>query len=238
VIAFRRRAGYSEEEVMGFREMFSGYDRDRGGTLDTMELSSLLADLGRQPKTKKDQEIFTRTLKDALHDHYSSLGEEVPVDTNHASVTFDVFLHFMRRFSDLREAELKEKEQRLLGGLTPKFEAQEIVEWRQIFDSFDPDGMGEIGYGEVKHLLKALQIYLKEAESEELKVLVDKADDDRSGRLDFQEFLLLMRWMLNDNFAKMSDKMNEAKAPAPQEDKKDKLRSAVKMKATTDALKA
>ena len=67
VVAFRKRAGYTEEEVLGLREMFNIYEQDQGGTLDGLELSKLLADVGRQPKTQKDQEIFQRILREAVH---------------------------------------------------------------------------------------------------------------------------------------------------------------------------
>ena len=67
VVAVRKRAGYTEEEVMGFREMFNIYEQDQGGTLDGLELLKFLADVGRQPKTQKDQEIFQRILREAVY---------------------------------------------------------------------------------------------------------------------------------------------------------------------------
>lgn len=114
----------------------------------------------------------------------------------------------MRRFSDLKEAEAKEKEARLLGPLEPKFSTQEILEFRQIFDGFDGGETGEIGYpGMVKLLKQLLKINLTDAQAESLKSLVHEADDDQNGSLDFQEFLLLMRRMINENFAKIADAM-------------------------------
>merc|ERR1719473_374967 len=47
---FRRRAGFSEEEVESYQEQFNTFDRDKSGDVSTKELMPLLAKLGHAPK--------------------------------------------------------------------------------------------------------------------------------------------------------------------------------------------
>ncbi len=73
---------------------------------------------------------------------------------------------------------------------------QQKQEIKEAFDLFDTSGSGTIEAKELKVALRALGF---EPTKEEINALINKADKDKSQRIDFQEFLEIM-------ITKMSEK--------------------------------
>jgi Ca2+-binding EF-hand superfamily protein len=66
---------------------------------------------------------------------------------------------------------------------------QEVQEIKRAFDMFDKDQSNNIETEELKDAMRALGVKLNK---EDFKTLMEKADKDGSGAIDFEEFLALM----------------------------------------------
>ena len=76
-------------------------------------------------------------------------------------------------------------ESKLIDDLTD----QQIIEFREAFQAFDKDGNGSISTKELGTVMRSLGQNLSEAE---IKQMIDIVDEDKSGTIDFKEFLNLM----------------------------------------------
>ncbi len=73
----------------------------------------------------------------------------------------------------------------------------QIVEIRDVFQKFDRDGSGSIDAKEIKRVMANLGIAVSD---EQVTSMVDTIDVNRNGRLDFEEFLVVMaRGMLEED---------------------------------------
>ena len=76
-------------------------------------------------------------------------------------------------------------ESKLIDDLTD----QQIIEFREAFQAFDKDGNGSISTKELGTVMRSLGQNLSEAE---IKQMIEVVDEDKSGTIDFKEFLNLM----------------------------------------------
>jgi centrin-1 len=98
----------------------------------------------------------------------------------------------------------RDKNRNSTQGLTDE-QKQEI---REAFDLFDTDGSGSIDAVELKVAMRALGF---ESKSEDIRKMLEKIDEDRSGVIEFDEFVKMM-----------TDKMGER-------DTKEKILSAFQL---------
>ena len=66
---------------------------------------------------------------------------------------------------------------------------EQILEFKEAFKLFDKDGGGSIDVDELKEAMEALG---QSPDDEELQTMVDEVDEDGSGEIEFDEFLVLM----------------------------------------------
>jgi len=76
------------------------------------------------------------------------------------------------------------------------FNELEIAEFNEIFDLFDGDGGGSIDASELGSVMRTLG---KNPSPEELAKLVKEIDEDGSGEIEFDEFLLLLIYIEEEN---------------------------------------
>ena len=69
------------------------------------------------------------------------------------------------------------------------FSAEEVADFRRAFNTMDTDGSGGIDAGEVKAVL---QRFGQNPSDEELQQMVEDVDEDGSGEIEFDEFIVLM----------------------------------------------
>lgn len=95
-----------------------------------------------------------------------------------------------------------------MSGIDPKdyFSAMEIEEFREIFELFDKDAGGSISADE---LLPVLSTLGKRPSPEELDKLVKEIDVDGSGEIEFDEFLLMLIFMEEDNVGFSKEQLTE-----------------------------
>ena len=97
-----------------------------------------------------------------------------------------------RRGSTLGNADVRKVAKKL-----PKLTEEQILEFKEAFKLFDKDSGGSIDAEELKDALESLGQVVTE---ESVQELVDEVDEDGSGEIEFDEFLVLMsRQILNSD---------------------------------------
>ncbi|KIA75947.1 calmodulin [Aspergillus ustus] len=76
--------------------------------------------------------------------------------------------------------------------LTP----DQIAQFREVFNVFDKDGTGDITAAELGEVMRSLGQNPTETE---LQDIIDELDVDRTGTIDFDEFLILMSRKVKDS---------------------------------------
>lgn len=79
--------------------------------------------------------------------------------------------------------------------MTDHLTEEQIAEFKEAFQIFDKDGDGLITTKELGTVMRSLGQNLSE---EELKTMIEEVDTDKSGTIDFQEFLGLMAWKMKE----------------------------------------
>ncbi|XP_075427917.1 troponin C, skeletal muscle isoform X1 [Ascaphus truei] len=82
-----------------------------------------------------------------------------------------------------------------------------IAEFKAAFDMFDTDGGGDIS---TKELGTVMRILGQTPTKEELDLIIEEVDEDGSGTIDFEEFLVMMvRQMKEDAQGKSEEELAE-----------------------------
>ncbi|KAB0395571.1 hypothetical protein E2I00_015683 [Balaenoptera physalus] len=82
-----------------------------------------------------------------------------------------------------------------------------IAEFKAAFDMFDADGGGDIS---VKELGTVMRMLGQTPTKEELDTIIEEVDEDGSGTIDFEEFLVMMvRQMKEDAKGKTEEELAE-----------------------------
>lgn len=184
----RERAGFEEEEVNDLRKRFNDYDADGGGEIEDAELRGLLEDLLPDLATNPERRPeLIRVLEEADSDGSGSLD-------------FDDFLRLVRNCHDLRDRMLFENETAAIHvtGFTPT----EVAEFRELY--LGEGERDQVDFSELTEILKSV-IPLGDKNTKTLAGLYDEIVAVRVGepqkRMNFAEYLLLLRRMLDVNFA-------------------------------------
>ncbi|CAM9622573.1 unnamed protein product, partial [Phaeothamnion confervicola] len=80
---------------------------------------------------------------------------------------------------------------------TAKLSADELAEFREIFNLVDRDGGGTITKEELGELMETLGI---DASPEELEMMITEIDQDNNGEIDFREFVAVMSRKVNASY--------------------------------------
>ena len=93
--------------------------------------------------------------------------------------------------------------------------SQELAEFREIFNLVDLDKGGTISKDELKQLMTTLGL---KPSQEELNAMVEEIDADKSGEIDFDEFVTVMSRKVNTSYTpaqvKAAFKVFEKEAPS------------------------
>uniref|UniRef100_A0A674N7T9 Troponin C, skeletal muscle n=1 Tax=Takifugu rubripes TaxID=31033 RepID=A0A674N7T9_TAKRU len=82
-----------------------------------------------------------------------------------------------------------------------------IAEFKAAFDMFDTDGGGDISTKELGTVMRMLG---QNPSREELDAIIEEVDEDGSGTIDFEEFLVMMVQQLKEDQAgKSEDELSE-----------------------------
>jgi calmodulin len=212
-VAFRKNGGFSQEDIHKMEDKFHEFDVDGNGELNGSEIikvfevhfPTLANDATRRP-------LILQLLKEADEDSSGTLD-------------FGDFLRLMRQVTDIQDQLMIRKELQAIADT--KFSPSEVLEFRELVLAVRGEE-AEIGFDEVVRLLGAI-VPMGAKNILQLRTMFDDAAKRQSGvegseeKLDFPEFLWLMRDVLDANFANMSERVAVVQEELVQERRKTRL---------------
>eukprot|EP00756_Hemistasia_phaeocysticola_P048891 Hpha_TRINITY_DN23305_c0_g1::TRINITY_DN23305_c0_g1_i1::g.96854::m.96854/K16465/CETN1; centrin-1 len=162
-------ARFNEEERKYIKKLFDAFDTDKSGQIDFGEFKILARKLG--------VEMGDDDLK-------ASISRIDP--SPEPELDFEQFLSWMEGAEGGSDAVLKAKIR--AQGLKP-LNSNQIQGLKECFDHFDTDGSGSIDSSELGEVFKA---FGQEVSEEEIQRMLAEVDEDGSGEIEFDEFLMLM----------------------------------------------
>ena len=162
---------FSEKELRYFRKMFDMFDSDHSGAIGFYEMKNLTKHLGVE---LSDTEL--RRSMDAIDEN------------GNGDLEFEEFLAWLRNAGEQGDQFAILKSRIRAQGTRP-LSNEQIKQLHEVFEHFDADHSGAIDMDELGNVFRAMGQELSEAE---LKALIRQVDDDGSGEIEFDEFLLLM----------------------------------------------
>lgn len=195
----RRRCGFTDADIYKYKMKFQAVDADGSDDLNSAEITKLLTNLGMEPRSPKEQKQILQLL-----DECRNLAEEQDGKT-----TFWVFLRLMRFLEDDNDRNSLAVERQALE--EAKFSKEEVSEFRQIFYHWAANDAKEGARGASKdskalspdgmyRMLRSMGMNLTAEDREQLFTMAKQADQDGNGNVDFPDFLILMRRLLDANF--------------------------------------
>jgi len=246
----KRAAGFGEEDIKHFRELFSTYDGDKNGCIERKEMIRLIEDLHLPIENVEDQKIILEKFDAArAAARHCGIAEDEIGKMGEASIKFWPLVHMIRMFNKADDTVVMTREGDAIAEV--KFAPKDVLDFREIFaywsgiadDSrFSPEigvaftdedatnskrqkGLSTMeivgrpkngaedsaaktqwlsGDG-VRRVLRCLGLKLTQELNANLFTKLQTFDLDNRGRLDFPDFLRLMKWMLSTNFADINN---------------------------------
>lgn len=173
-----------EQEEQNLRDMFHRLDKDQSSRLDIMEISTLLGELGIQPRCHEDQWEIKRLLDD------------IDVDRS-GNLSFEQFAALIQRLQGRLSVAMRRRQQVLAHKLG--LDGRQLTELRILFFDLDRDNHGFLTAQEQREAIRRLA---EEREAQQLgsahhsqehlsrvAAEIDAASATGIGRVDFQGFL-------------------------------------------------
>jgi Ca2+-binding EF-hand superfamily protein len=191
--SFRENGGFSASELAVFKEAFTSFDYDGSGTLENREIATLVETLC--PSIAYDQAMRPKLLKMLV---------EVDGDGN-GRLDFSEFILLFREFMDVEEHDRIAKEQSAIG--ETGFMGNEVSDLRELFVASckTKANAGIITLDEMTELLSAF-CPMGDKNKIELKDTFHEITQSKADIADFPHFLLLMRTLMDDNFAQIQER--------------------------------
>jgi len=232
VLFERRKAGFTDGEILYFQSLFNRFDKNKSGDIDVRELQTILQEFGFAPNTRKEQLHFVKKL-DAARARTREAGVEQVSKDGSPQLHFWTFVQLMRGLC----TEYDKKDEETLGGLQVQlsFSEGEIEEFRQVFRMWIvkhkqmeaeahgrvwyPDDEEKVKFGEqakdtlprdgLRRLIRSLGCsippHMMNQLDDKVKHLAVNQGRKEAPKLDFFGFLQLMRWLMDTNFASINN---------------------------------
>jgi len=195
LLAYKERAGFTEDEARDYKKHFAAHCGIAEHLLRTItleefpeiplgEVYDLLKRVGQQPRTQLQMDRWKDVLRDADEDKSGTMD-------------FMEFLFLLRKFRDEADTATLMKEKSMADSC--RFTEAEVETFRQIFADFDRNGDERFDLSEVETLLRRIGVDLDE-KKQELEQLFCVVAGSVTGFLDFAEFLLMIRKLLDADF--------------------------------------
>lgn len=219
VIRSRRCAGFSNAEVDLFRQIFESYVKYERGFIPACDIGPLLEEFGIELKTQPERDRAVSEIDRARRIAYEVGVEDAgrPGDP----INFWVTLQWIRIVSNSNDKVMLERETEAMA--QTRFKASEVNSFRETFAKWYLEQEASAGVVEtpreemevsttgyrsltratIRLLLTSLGLTVKTETRIKLAEQIDALSV--SGVLDFPDFLRLMRWMMDTNFAGISE---------------------------------
>lgn len=166
---------FNDNERRYFKKMFDLYDTDKGGTIGLSELKNLAKHLG----CEMTEEALVRSVR-----NIGFTGADIELE-------FEVFLKWLAgSASDSTGGDefafLKAK---ITAQGSKALNNEQIARLKEVFEYFDADHSGSIDADELVNVFSSMG---QTVTQEEMREMIDQVDEDGSGQIEFEEFLMLM----------------------------------------------
>lgn len=208
----KSNGGWTEGEVNHLQSVFNRYDVKHSGLIASKELVRMVTDLF--PILARDRKMrpeLQRIMKEVLQETWSFQG-----------LGFKDFLRLMQLFREFQDRERAKKETESIEATG--FNSSEVAQFRDFFLAANPSHHGsapvELSFdqfwkmiNDITPLGDSLTVQLKEIFHEfTVKMPGAVRSKQRAEDADFPEFLLMMKHLLESNFAKIQDKTRATRA--------------------------
>ncbi|KAF4667713.1 hypothetical protein FOL47_003423 [Perkinsus chesapeaki] len=207
---FKENAGFGDEDLFWFQETFNKYagrGSTRNGTqqkgLRGGDLWSCLHAIGREPSSNEDRDRVIGWVRELMLSKQVEGEDGENESSQNTLLDFHTFLHVVRYLVDDEVETSRRRERELIARAS--FNDDELQGFRQVFDSLDESGTGEIPLQQMKRLFETLGLKLNREQMQELIIMIREVDENDSLAIDFGEFSLLMRKLIDKNFAGLND---------------------------------
>jgi len=216
----RKKAGFSDEEIEHFQEIYKRFDLNKNGEIDNLELQNILKEFGWQPRSREQQTELMNKIDNARALAREAGVQDVGSDGS-PTLRFWTFIQLARMCKTeedkASEAKLRELQHEL------KFTEGEVEDFRQVFRSwvkrsFELEGRSPpkpqdnvpetLSREMIRRLMRSLGTSLSPSISDVLDSKIQSLDEEsrlETAELGFSAFLQLMRWTLDTNFAGVND---------------------------------
>lgn len=214
------QAGFTNAEMVTLRELFNRYDRDGSGGIDGAEAQSLITDFGIKCESKEDQKRLAGLFDSARTSAREALiirnaaVDSPKVGSKKIDLTFLEIVNLVRIVKNEHSESAEQQRQRFVKELG--FSLEEGVQFLRIFLMWSRKGsavpvrnvkMVLLGTTDSSMLLShqlfvSLVLSLEVTMSpQEKDILLEKLKSVGNGEgLDFEGFLVMMRWLLDKDF--------------------------------------
>ena len=182
---YRKDAGFSEQQLGYYRELFDAADADGSGTIDPVERNNILATVGKLPKNKKQQARLV------------SLINRIDRDNN-GELDFFEFLQLCRCWEN--EAIREQYQQDRDIGISLGFNKEEIHYLQTIFYDVDVDGGQKIVLSEFLTMFRRIGITLDPKDQRTVNGWIrEYSHDPNDLGVNFGGFLQVMKRCIAEN---------------------------------------
>eukprot|EP00931_Biecheleriopsis_adriatica_P087242 TRINITY_DN61739_c0_g1_i1.p1 TRINITY_DN61739_c0_g1~~TRINITY_DN61739_c0_g1_i1.p1 ORF type:complete len:1134 (-),score=333.61 TRINITY_DN61739_c0_g1_i1:38-3439(-) len=177
VLSERKMAGFTEEEIKSLEVMFSHYDKDGSGDIDSQEVEDLLRDFGLPLRTKEERQMVLSKL-----DFSKQLAQEAGVERDkekaNTMICFWELVQLVRLIKTDRAKMKEERNRELIDQL--RFSKLEVDDFRTIFLSWARHGGMQPASQSSKLGRQSLasQTSSEAGDKKEIKVVSLNEDDD------------------------------------------------------------
>jgi Ca2+-binding EF-hand superfamily protein len=225
----RKKAGFTDQEISHFEDLFHGLDRDRNKTIDINELQKLLKEFGWDPHTREEQNVLMKKL-DQARALTREAGVEDVGENGFCPIPFWVFVRLMRTLHN--EADWAEEQRMETLRETLRYTEEEVEQFREVYHSIiqrrihsgdEPEGeldlhhMNQNSKGmPVDSVIRLVRTLGARGTAAEAKLLDEKLtqfsrEAGHEGTLDFAGFLKVMRWLMDTNFGEINQALRMRK---------------------------
>eukprot|EP00746_Dinoflagellata_sp_MGD_P012874 gnl/MRDRNA2_/MRDRNA2_127592_c0_seq1.p1 gnl/MRDRNA2_/MRDRNA2_127592_c0~~gnl/MRDRNA2_/MRDRNA2_127592_c0_seq1.p1 ORF type:complete len:548 (-),score=115.91 gnl/MRDRNA2_/MRDRNA2_127592_c0_seq1:276-1919(-) len=199
ILASDEWAGFNEDDVLEFKSVFKDFCKSKGigdgdatAALSTLDTFMILEELGRDTGDKDSQERVIAIIKE--------------VDINKSGdLDFLEFLHLLRRVQSQDASAGRQRERELIQ--QSGFADEEVEKFHQLFDLYQGTD-GTFTVESLREMFTKIEIQMTAERRKYLAGMVHKISDN--SLLTLGEFLVLLRDLLDQDFADMRSAANES----------------------------
>jgi Ca2+-binding EF-hand superfamily protein len=162
----------NDSEEIYFKRLFNMYDTDKGGSISIDELRHLSKHLG----VEMNDDLIRQTLRGIGHNPDADLD-------------FPMFMKWLQSAGSAGGDEFAMLKAKISAHGSKALTNEQIARLKEVFEHFDADNSGSIDSDELGNVFQSMGQDLSE---DELKAMIAGVDDDGSGQIEFNEFIVLM----------------------------------------------